>query len=39
VKQVLSGDWYHWEDGGYKERVQEVNMVEIIVYSCMKMEK
>jgi hypothetical protein len=21
VKQVLSGDWYQWEWGGYKERV------------------
>jgi hypothetical protein len=21
VKQVLSGGWYRWEEGGYKERV------------------
>jgi hypothetical protein len=20
VKQVLSGGWYQWEEGGYKER-------------------
>jgi hypothetical protein len=23
VKLVLSGGWYQWERGGYKERVQE----------------
>jgi hypothetical protein len=23
VKQVLSGGWYQWEGGGYKERVKE----------------
>jgi hypothetical protein len=28
VKQVLSGGWHQWEGGRYKERVQEVNMVE-----------
>jgi hypothetical protein len=30
VKQVLSGGWYQWERGGYKERVKEMNMVEIL---------
>jgi hypothetical protein len=30
VKQVLPGDWYPWENGGYKERGRRVNMVEII---------
>jgi hypothetical protein len=23
VKQVLSGHWYQWKEGGYKERVWE----------------
>jgi hypothetical protein len=30
VKLVLSGGWYQWEGGGYKERVNEGNMVEIV---------
>jgi hypothetical protein len=30
VNQVLLGGWYQWEEGGYKERVWEVNMVEIL---------
>jgi hypothetical protein len=23
VKPFLSGDWYQWEQGGYKERLKE----------------
>jgi hypothetical protein len=30
VKQVLSGGRYQWEGGGYKERVKEGDMVEIL---------
>jgi hypothetical protein len=28
-KQFMSGDWYHWERGGHKERVKG-NMVEVL---------
>jgi hypothetical protein len=27
VKQVLSGGWYQWEAGGYKEGCRRVNVV------------
>jgi hypothetical protein len=27
VKQVLCGDWYQWDRGGYKEKVKEGNIV------------
>jgi hypothetical protein len=39
VNQVLTGGWHQWEKGGYKERVQEVNMVEYyaLVYENGKM--
>jgi hypothetical protein len=30
VKQVLSGDWYHWEGGVHKEKVKEGEIVEIL---------
>jgi hypothetical protein len=39
VKQVLSGGWYQWEGGGYKERMKEGGYGGYIIYSCMKMEK
>jgi hypothetical protein len=39
VKQVLSGGWYQWEWGEYKERVKEAEYSENIMYSCMEMEK
>jgi hypothetical protein len=39
IKHVLSGDWYQWEGGGYKERVKEGEYNGNIMYSCMKMEK
>jgi hypothetical protein len=39
VKQVLSGDGSQWEERGYKERVQEGECGETIMYSCMKVEK
>jgi hypothetical protein len=38
VKQVLSGGWYQWEGGGYKERVQEGEYGGNSMYSCMKVE-
>jgi hypothetical protein len=37
LKWFLSGVWYQWEKGGYKERVQEHEHGNIM-YSC-KMEK
>jgi hypothetical protein len=39
TEQVLSGGWYQWEWGGYKERVKESQYSATIMYSCMKMEK
>jgi hypothetical protein len=39
VKQVLSGDWNQEDGGGYKERMQEAEYSENIIYSCIKMEK
>jgi hypothetical protein len=39
TEQVLSGGWYQWEWGGYKERVKEGQCGGNIMYSCMKMEK
>jgi chitinase len=30
VKQILSGAWHQWEEGGYKEKGSEVNIVEIL---------
>jgi hypothetical protein len=32
-EQVLTGSWHQWEEGGYKERVQEVECGRNIVYS------
>jgi hypothetical protein len=39
VKHILSGDWYQWEGGGYKEIVKEGEYDGNFMYSCMKMEK
>jgi hypothetical protein len=38
AKQVLSGGWYQWEEGGYKEWVKEAECSRNIMYYCMKME-
>jgi hypothetical protein len=38
VKQVLSGSWFQWEGGVYKEKVKEGEYGRN-TYSCMKMEK
>jgi hypothetical protein len=32
VKQLLSGGWYQWEGGRYKERVKEAERSRNIVY-------
>jgi hypothetical protein len=34
VKRALSGDWYQWEGGGYKERVQKGEYGGNIMYLC-----
>jgi hypothetical protein len=39
VKQVLTGGWYQWEGGGYKERVKEAKCSGNIMHSTVKMEK
>jgi hypothetical protein len=39
VKQVLSGCWYQWERGRYKEGVEEGEYGGNFMYSYMKMEK
>jgi hypothetical protein len=39
VKQVLSGGWYQWEEGGYKERRKEDKCGGNVMYSCVKMEQ
>jgi hypothetical protein len=36
VKKTVSGGWYQWEGGGYKERVKEGENSGNIMYSCMK---
>jgi hypothetical protein len=33
VKRVLSGDWYQWEEGGYRKGVGEDEYGENIIYS------
>jgi hypothetical protein len=38
VKQVLSWDWYQWEEGEHKKCVEGEYGGDII-YSCMKMEQ
>jgi hypothetical protein len=37
VKQVLSGVWYQWKGGGYKERVWEDEGCSGNMYSRMNM--
>jgi hypothetical protein len=39
VKQALSGKWHQWDRREYRERVQEGECSENIMYSCMQMEK
>jgi chitinase len=39
VKQVLSGGWYQWEEGGHKGRKRKAEYGGNTMYSCMKMEK
>jgi hypothetical protein len=39
LKAVLSGDWYQWEEGGYKKRVKEGEYVNVVKILCMKMKK
>jgi hypothetical protein len=33
IKQILSGGWYQWEGGEYKERMKEDGYRENIMYS------
>jgi hypothetical protein len=39
IKQFLSGSWYQWEGGRYKEMVMEAKCSGNNMYSCMKMER
>jgi hypothetical protein len=39
IKQVLSRGGYQWKGGGHKERVNEGEDGECILYSCMKIEE
>jgi hypothetical protein len=39
VKQVLSEGWYQCECEDTRKGYRRVHMVEIIIYSCMRMEK
>jgi hypothetical protein len=38
IKQVLPSGWSQWEWGGYKEKVQEGNMVKILCTHAWKWE-
>jgi hypothetical protein len=37
INQFFSGDWYQWEEGGYKERAQAGEYGGYIMHSCLKM--
>jgi hypothetical protein len=39
IKKILSGGWYQWEEGGYKERVKKGEYSGNTTYSCTKMEQ
>jgi hypothetical protein len=39
VKQVFFSGEYQWEQGEHKERGNIVNMVDIFLYSCIKIDE